>query len=104
MPAINEELSINVSNDSFLLSQPPRFSNQYFLGYRKRNTSIAELTDIGKEFVILLVSYELNFANKKLDYYFRVAKRVQQLFHIQGWKLLLPDIHGYTKKSARREI
>lgn len=90
MQASNEEIAINVS--------------KYFYGYRVRNSPLTELTLAGREFVLLLVSYELNFEIKKLDYYFRVAKKVQHLFYIPGWKLLLPDTKLNTKKLVRRKI
>ena len=100
MSASKEEIAIEVSRETFTLPKPV----QYFNGYRNRNTSMTELSIAGKEFVLLLVSYELNFEIKKLDYYYRVAKKVQQIFYIPGWKLLLPGIHGYTKRSIKFNI
>ena len=99
MSSSDEENTFNLSKETSTLIKPI-----YFSGSRNRNTTITELSIVGREFVLLLVSYELNFEIKKLDYYFRVAKKVEQLFHIPGWKLILPDVHGYTKISIRRKI
>lgn len=97
----NKSIIVNVSNSGL---NPTTITNQYFSGQRKRNTFYDELSINGKEFILLLISYELNFEAKKIDYYFRLAKKLQLSFHIPGWLLHLPDPTVYVKKNVRNKI
>ncbi len=104
MPAIKDETQTIATNEINLSLEPVKVTNQYFSGKRKRNTYYDELTKTGEEYVILLISYELNFEVKKIDYYFRLAKKLQHSFHIPGWKLHLPNPKNFDKKFVRNKI
>lgn len=78
--------------------------NTYFKGAGSRNTQYLELSILGKKFLLNLVSYELNFTPKKIDYYYLGAKKLQTLFHIPGWILLLPTTNYLTKNHFRTKI
>ena len=77
--------------------------NTYFKGAGEKNIHYNELTPRGKKFVLWLVSYELNFEPLKIDYYYLPAKKIQTLFHVPGWILLLPN-ELITKKTFRKKI
>ena len=99
------EKSINITEPKEAESTKiNKITNEYFIGSFIKNTRYVDLTKTGKKFLILLLSYELNFEVRKLDYYFRIAKRLQNLFHIPGWKLLLPNTKLDTRRSLREKI
>jgi hypothetical protein len=87
--------------------QYPRqfIENSFFTGSKNNLTTFNDLTEDAKMFLLILVSYQLNFEPNKLDYYFRKAKKIQNLFKIPGWILILPNVKiGNTKKSLRLSI
>ena len=78
--------------------------NNYFIGKHKKNSLYIELPPQSKKFVLWLVSYSLNFEIQKADYYYRLAKKIQQQFNIPGWLLLIPLSDGFTKDSLKYKI
>lgn len=64
-----------------------------------------ELPKEGKKFILLLLSYQLNFVNKDmLVYYYRAAKNIQLSFKIPGTKLLLPTSDSSRTKLIKTKI
>ena len=104
MLTINEKTKPIIINTIDSGLKPVAITNQYYSGQRKRNTFYDELSKNGQEFILLLISFELNFEPKKIDYYFRSAKKLQNTFHIPGWRLCLPDSNVYLKKIVRNKI
>lgn len=102
--SILEEKSLQTNEQEKFLLKNEIITNSFFLGSQTTPIRYFELSERKKEFVILLLSYELNFQPNKLDYYFRTAKRLQFLFQIPGWKLLLPNSKEFTKSEIRKNI
>ena len=48
-------------------------TDSFFVGSRLIITKYSDLPENAKEFIILLLSYELNFEPHKLEYYYRIA-------------------------------
>ena len=103
MSIVQKSININEAKENES-TKIDKITNEYFTGSCINNTYYVDLTKTGKRFLILLLSYELNFEIQKLDYYFRIAKRLQNLFHIPGWKLLLPNTNLNNRRSLRGKI
>lgn len=103
MSILEETQQLVVDKDIFY-SKTKIIPNNYFTATQGTSTTGTGLPAAAKEFVILLLSYELNYQPQKLDYYYRTAKRLQQLFQIPGWQLLLPTTKTFSTKTLRKKI
>jgi len=82
-------------------------SNQInlFPFFSHNESSIYEIPDSGKKFIILLLSFQLNFADKfKKAYYFRNAISIKNSFKVPGHLLLLPSKSSPSKGFIINEI
>ena len=63
----------------------------YFPSYGYENTVFYEIPDSGRKFIVLLLSYQLNFVNQyKKSYYYRNAIALKNSLKVPSSSLLLP--------------
>ena len=104
MSFIDDITSLESVSDTTYVSEIQSIKNEYFRGKPRKNITYLELTPKTKEFILYLVSYSLNFETKKTDYYYRLAKKVQELFQLPGWLLIIPYGDAFTKGHLKLKI
>ena len=102
--SILEETKPLESGKKIFFSKSTIIPNTYFSSSCGSSSTVTKLPNNSRKFIILLLSYELNYRPQKMDYYYRSAKKLQQMFHIPGWQLLLPNEKSFSIISLRKKI